>query len=229
MLNSADYARELKTGYGSGVRAIIYFFAMVPATVFMGLVGLTISTSTGIPNPIVAFSESVDNKFLVVITLLFIIFAQLTTNLLSNVIPPTYALMDTFKLSHRASAVIVSILAIFTFPWILASDSSTYGINIFVSVYTAFIGPIAAILLVDYFVIRKGKIDMKVLYDDNGPFRGFNVATIIALFIGAGIGLLSKDLNIIASFLPTCILYYVLATKMSCTKRFLVGTEFENK
>lgn len=108
MLNAGDYVRELKQGYSDSTRGVIYFLAMVPATVFMGGIGLMITTATGIANPIVAFSTAVENKLLVIVTLLFILFAQMTTNLLSNVIPPVYALMNTFGLKHKTSAIIVS-------------------------------------------------------------------------------------------------------------------------
>ena len=54
------------------------------------------STATGKANPINAFADMVDNKVVMIVTLGFIIFAQLTTNLASNVIPPASAFRDAF-------------------------------------------------------------------------------------------------------------------------------------
>lgn len=229
MLNSGDYARELKTGYSTGTRGGLYFMAMVPATVFMGLIGLTISTATGIANPIVAFSKATDNKFLVVVTLSFIIFAQMTTNLLSNVVPPTYVLMDSFGLSHKVSAILVSLLAVATFPWRLATEQSAAGINIFVTTYTAFFGPIAAIMIMDYFVMRKKEVDLDLLYDPNGPYKGTNPAAMIALFVGAAIGLASGSLSVLVSFFPTMLIYFLLMKHMKKAKSFRKGTILESK
>ena len=87
MLNASDYSREMKQGYSAPVRGFSYFMAMVPATVMLGIIGAMASTATGIANPINAFAEMVDNKAILIVTLAFIIFAQLSTNLASNVIP----------------------------------------------------------------------------------------------------------------------------------------------
>lgn len=227
MLNSSDYSRELRPGYNLMTRGSIYFLAMVPATVLMGLIGLTMSTATGIANPIVAFSTTTENKTLVIVTLSFIVFAQMTTNLLSNVIPPTYALMDSLGLSHKVSAILVSVLAVVTFPWKLATEQSANGINIFVTTYTSFFGPIAAIMIIDYFVLRRKKVDLKALYDPQGPFKGINSAAVIALFIGAAIGLLVGELSILVSFFPTMLIYYLLMKYLKGAEKFRHGTIFE--
>lgn len=220
MLNAGDYARELKPGYSDVKRGIVYFLAMVPATVFMGMIGLMISTATGIANPIVAFSQAVDNKFLVVVTLLFILFAQMTTNLLSNVIPPTYALMDVFKLKHRTAAVLVSLLAVGAFPWELAKETSAAGLDVFVLVYTAFFGPIFAVLTTDYYIIRRQKVELKDLYDDKGPFGGVNWAAIIAIVVGAAIGMVNVKLSFFTATIPTGLVYYFLMKTMDSAKSF---------
>ena len=96
MLNAGDYSREVKAGYSAPVRGISYFLAMVPATVLLGMIGAMACTATGIANPINAFYEMVPSKLVLIVTLLFIIMAQLSTNLASNVIPPAYAFMDVF-------------------------------------------------------------------------------------------------------------------------------------
>lgn len=227
MLNAGDYVRELRQGYSDYTRGIVYFFAMVPATVFMGVIGLMITTATGISNPIVAFSTAAHNKLLVVITLFFILFAQMTTNLLSNVIPPVYVLMDTFKLKHKTSAIIVSVLAVCTFPWILVQDSSAAGLDIFVRVYTAFFGPIFAVLFTDFYIIRKQKISVPDLYNQNGPFKGVNIAGITAIMAGAAIGLANISISFFTSFIPTVAIYYLLMKNLPSSAPFCRGSMLE--
>ena len=112
MLNAGDYSRELKSGFSVGKRGVAYFIAMVPTTVLLGLIGAMASTATGIANPINAFSQMVHNKVLLIATLGFILFAQMTTNLASNVVPPAYAFMDAFKMKHRTAVILVGILAV---------------------------------------------------------------------------------------------------------------------
>ncbi len=98
MLNVSDYSREHKKGTGQGLLTTIYAMSILPCTLFMGLIGYMVSQATGTADPIQVFANAVDNTPLLMITLLFIAFAQVTTNVLNNVVPPTYVLMDVFKL-----------------------------------------------------------------------------------------------------------------------------------
>ena len=56
MLNVCDYSRELKTDVKTSTTGIIYWIAVIPATLFMGLIGLMVSSATGIADPINVFS-----------------------------------------------------------------------------------------------------------------------------------------------------------------------------
>ncbi|RMJ20370.1 hypothetical protein PHISP_08760, partial [Aspergillus sp. HF37] len=94
MLNVSDYSRELQHRVGSVRQVVIYANSILPATLFMGMIGLMVSSATGEVDPIKVFSSAVDNPILLVVTLLFIAFAQVTTNILNNVVPPAYAMMD---------------------------------------------------------------------------------------------------------------------------------------
>lgn len=232
MLNAGDYSRELRTGYGAGKRGLSYFIAMVPATVLLGIIGAMASTATGIANPINAFAKMVDNKLLMVIVLCFILFAQMTTNLASNVVPPAYAFMDAFKMKHRTAVILVGILAVCTCPWILTNDSSAAGLDIFVKVYTAFFSPIFAVLITDFYILHKGKYpkkDLDDLYDESGNHSGINWAAIIATIIGAAIGLINVDLSFLTATIPTALIYYFCMKTMPSCESFRRGTVLEKK
>lgn len=230
MLNAGDYSRELKGGYSVGKRGAAYFIAMVPTTVLLGLIGAMASTATGIANPINAFSRMVDNKILLVATLGFILFAQMTTNLASNVVPPAYAFMDAFKMKHKTAVILVGILAVCTCPWLLTNDSSAAGLDLFVKIYTAFFGPIFAVLITDYYILNRGKIEgekLKDLYDDKGEHAGINRAAIIATVVGAVIGLINVDISFFTATIPTGLVYYFCMKKMPSCARFRKGTSLE--
>ena len=232
MLNASDYSREMKQGYSAPVRGFSYFMAMVPATVMLGIIGAMASTATGIANPINAFAEMVDNKAILVVTLAFIIFAQLSTNLASNVIPPAYVFMDTFKMKHKTAVILIGILAVATCPWILTNDSSAAGLSLFVKIYSAFFAPIFAVLIVDFFILHRRKFteeQLEDLYDDNGSKKGVNMAAIIATVIGAVIGLLNVDLSFFTATIPTGIVYYLLMKNMKSVEGFRKGTVLEKK
>ena len=230
MLNAGDYSRELKGGFSVGKRGVAYFIAMVPTTVLLGLIGAMASTATGIANPINAFSQMVHNKVLLVATLGFILFAQMTTNLASNVVPPAYAFMDAFKMKHRTAVILVGVLAVCTCPWILTNDSSAAGLDLFVKIYTAFFGPIFAVLITDYYILHRGKMEgaaLDDLYDDNGTHSGINWAAIIATAVGAVIGLVNVDISFFTATIPTGLVYYFCMKHMPSCQRFRKGTSLE--
>ncbi|MBG9981128.1 NCS1 family transporter [Facklamia lactis] len=230
MLNAGDYSREMQPGMSNFKRGISYFLAMVPATVLLGIIGAMASTATGIANPINAFANMVDNPFIMIITLAFIIFAQLSTNLASNVIPPAYAFMDAFKMKHKTAVILVGILAVCTFPWVLTNDSSAAGLDLFVKIYTAFFGPIFAILVTDYFFIHGKEVseeDLGDLYIADGTHAGVNWAAMIALFVGAIIGLINVDLSFFTATIPTALIFYFGMKYMPSCDRFRKGTTLE--
>ena len=223
MLNVSDYSRELKESVSPLRQVVIYANSILPATLFMGLIGLMVSSATGEVDPIKVFSSAVDNKVLLIITLLFIVFAQVTTNVLNNVIPPAYALMDIFKLSFRTSAVVVGLLAFATFPWELVKDESAAGLNLFIQTYSAFLGPIFAVLVVDYYVLRKRQLNLHLLYDEEGPYKGVNWAAIIATVAGVVVALIFNKISWYASLIPAGLTYYILMKSMPSARRFLAN------
>ncbi len=220
MLNVSDYSRELETRVSKFRQVVIYANSILPATLFMGLIGLMVSGATGEVDPIKVFSSAVDNKPLLIITLLFIAFAQVTTNVLNNVIPPAYALMDVFGLSFKKSAVAVGLLAFCTFPWELVKDESAAGLSLFIQTYSAFLGPIFAILVVDYYIVRKRTLDLEKFYDEKGPYSGINWAGFIAAFVGVVVALIFSSVSWYASLIPAGLTYYVLINTLPSAARF---------
>lgn len=220
MLNVSDYSRELETGMKRGPLTTLYAMSILPCTLFMGLIGLMVSGATGHADPIAVFSSAVDNKPLLIATLLFITFAQVTTNVLNNVVPPTYVLMDVFKIPFKASTIIVGLLAFLTFPWELVKDESASGLQVFVQTYSAFLGPIFAVMVVDYYIVRKRKLHLDHFYDEKGPYRGLNYAGFVASAVGATIALYFSSMSWYASLIPAGLVYWLLMKYWSPCKRF---------
>jgi len=220
ILNVSDYSREHEHGSGPGLLTTLYSMSILPCTLFMGLIGYMVSEATGVADPIEVFANAVDNKPLLMCTLLFIAFAQVTTNVLNNVVPPTYVLMDVFKLKFRPATVIVGLLAFATFPWKLVSADSAEGLQVFVQTYSAFLGPIFAILVVDYYLIRKRTLNLQHLYDANGPYRGVNYAALVATAIGVVAALSISSISWYASLIPAGLSYYLLMQYWPACARF---------
>src|SRR5699024_6935959 len=100
--------------------------------------------------------------------LLFIIIAQVTTNLTLNIIPPAVVLMETFDIRWGLAAIIVGILGVVTFPWLLIDNAA---FNALIGVYSAFLGPLFVVLLADFYLVRKTKLNVDELYDTSIKYK----------------------------------------------------------
>lgn len=207
MLNIGDYTREYNKDSSNITMLIIHILGTLPTTLFMALVGLLSAGVTGEWDPIYLFVEIMPNDFILVLTLLFVAVAQITTNVMLNVVPPAYVMMDMFGFSYRKGAVITGILAFLTFPWKIATAS---GFFLFIQIYSVFLGPIFAVMVVDYYIFRKKKLDINSLYDKDGPYSGINWAGIIAIIVGAIFGAIEVQLSWYISLIPAGLTYYLL-------------------
>lgn len=229
IINASDYSRNVKENVGSVMTGSLYTVAILPVTLFMGLIGLLVTAATGNSDPVAVFSTTMNSKFLTVVTLLFIAFAQVTTNVLNNIVPPAYVLMESFRMKWWHSTIVVGILSVCSFPWKLVTSESAEGLALFTKIYSAFLGPIFAVMVVDYYILRKKKLDINDMYDKEGPFKGVNWAAIIAIFVGSLCSLVVVDLSWYVSLIPTGIVYYLLMKHMKSAKIFRTGTIFAEK
>jgi NCS1 family nucleobase:cation symporter-1 len=171
-----------------------------------------------------------NSKFLTIVTLLFIAFAQVTTNVLNNIVPPSYILMESFpKVKWWHATILVGLLSIAVNPWRLVTAESADGLNLFVRIYSAFLGPVFAVMATDYLILRKEKIDVNLYYDKEGPFKGVNWAAIVATLVGALISAFVLDISWYVSLIPTALVYFLLMKYLPSSKRFCIGTILEDK
>ena len=227
ILNASDYSRNLQEKVGPVKTGSLYTVAILPVTLFMGLIGLLVTAATGNSDPVVVFSTTMGSKFLTVVTLLFIAFAQVTTNVLNNIVPPSYVLMEAFKVKWSWATIIVGALSVCVMPWKLVTEESAAGLDVFVKLYSAFLGPIFAVMVVDYYFLRKQKLDVNELYDKEGRFKGINWAAIIAIVIGSICSLLVLDMSWYVSLIPTGLAYFLLMKFLPSSERFRKGTILE--
>ncbi len=223
-ISVSDISRELTKSTKSSFMHVLHWIGTVPATMFMALIGLLVAGATGSWDPIKLFTELIPNPFVLIVTLFFIAIAQITTNVLNNVVPPAYVMMDVFKISYKKAVVIIGILAMCTFPWRIASEGAFV---LFVQIYSAFLGPVFAVMVTDYFLIRKRKLDLNLLYDSEGPYQGINWQAIIAICVGAAVSAIRVELGWFLSMIPTFLAYYLLMKYKPISKGFLVGTIFD--
>lgn len=226
-LSAADYSRELKTGISDAKRGFLYFLPIFTAYGFVICIGAMLACVTGISNPVKAFAIVVDNSYITVFVSAFIVLGAVAVNMVANIIPPTYVITLLTKAKFKVAVAITGLLGLCSFPWVLVQDSSSKGLATFILIYSAFLGPIVSILLIDYYIFRKQRVNVAELYDENGPFSGVNKAAIIAMLIGAGAAFMKVELAWIIGVVVAGVSYYLLTKYGFKDSKFRRGTIFE--
>ncbi|SDG96524.1 NCS1 family transporter [Desulfosporosinus hippei] len=226
-LSAADYSRELKAGISDGKRGFLYFLPILIAYGFVLAIGAMLASATGISNPVKAFAIVVDNSYITVFVSAFIVMGAIAVNMVANIIPPTYVITLITKLKYKVAVTITGLLALGSFPWVLVQDSSAKGLGMFILIYSAFLGPIVSILLIDYYIFRKQKVDIVDLYKENGPYSGYNPAAVLAMLIGAAAAFTKVELAWIIGLVVAGISYYLLTKFAFKDSKFKKGTIFE--
>jgi NCS1 family nucleobase:cation symporter-1 len=127
------------------------------------------------------------------IALVALLVATLNTNVAANVVSPSndFSNLAPRYISFRTGGLITGLLGVAMMPWKLLTDFSTYIFGWLVG-YSGLLGPIAGIMIADYFVVRKRSLDVEGLYLRNGPYEyrsGFNPRALVALAAGIVVAL----------------------------------------
>jgi NCS1 family nucleobase:cation symporter-1 len=129
----------------------------------------------------------------VVISLIAILLATLNVNIGANVVSPANDFSNLWprKISFRTGGVITCLMGIALMPWKLLADYNTFILG-WLGGYAAFLGPVAGIMICDYFLVRKRILQVDDLYLRGGIYEysgGFNWRAVTALALGAGTAL----------------------------------------
>jgi NCS1 family nucleobase:cation symporter-1 len=124
----------------------------------------------------------------VVIALIALVLATLTTNLAANVVAPAngFSNLAPGRISFKLGGYITAGIGIAMFPWKLLETTGAYIFTWLIG-YSALLGPIAGIMLADYLFIRRTELDKDALFRHDGEYGyrgGWNPAAIFALVLG---------------------------------------------
>ena len=122
------------------------------------------------------------------VAMLSLCLATLATNIAANVVGPAndFAHLWPRRISFRVGGLITGVIGILIQPWRLIADPSGYIFKWLVA-YSSLLGAVGGILIADYFLLRKTRLDLTGLYSKDGPYwyrSGFNPSALIALVVG---------------------------------------------
>ncbi len=188
-LNIPDFTRFARSqkdqtiGQAIGLPVPMVLFSMV------GLIGFSVSQilygkAQLFPDGLLTQMGS----FASAIGLLVILLANLTTNVAANLVSPSYdfSQLAPSKISFRGGGIIAAVIGLLFMPWKLLATSGGYLFT-WLGGYGTLLGAIAGILLVDYYLVRKGELVVDDLFRRGGKYEysnGWNVQALIAFLIG---------------------------------------------
>jgi nucleobase:cation symporter-1, NCS1 family len=128
------------------------------------------------------------NPVVLVVAMLALCIATLATNIAANVVSPAndFANLSPRRISFRIGGLITGIIGILMMPWKLVADPNGYIFSWLIG-YSALLGPIGGILIADYFVCRRRRLNLVALYQSEGEYRftnGFSGVALSALILG---------------------------------------------
>ncbi|NCA30463.1 MAG: hypothetical protein EBS93_07090, partial [Chitinophagia bacterium] len=224
-LNIPDFTRFAKTqrdqilGQSIGLpvpMVLLSTLAVIVSSATVILYGKTIYNPVHLANHMTGIA--------VLIMLIIFLIDTVSVNLAANLVGPAYdfsALNPKF-ISYKTGGYITAFIAIISMPWKILESTQGYIFTWLIG-YSALLGPIAGILIVDYYLIRKTELDVEQLYIENGKYSYGNGWNMVVF----GYGLpyyyfISLYLNIYFSFyLPLSFLIFIYVSRPLIKTKFL--------
>ncbi len=189
-LNIPDFSR-----YACSQRDQIVGQALgLPLTMALySFIGIAVTSATAIIygrtiwNPIDVLTRF-HSPVVLVAAMLGVCVATLATNIAANVVSPAndFAHLSPRRISFRIGGLITGVVGIAIMPWKLIADPSGYIFTWLVG-YSALLGPIGGILIADYYVYRRCRLDLAALYRADGEYRytgGVSLVAVAAFVVG---------------------------------------------
>jgi NCS1 family nucleobase:cation symporter-1 len=185
-LNIPDFTRYCRSQQDQAAGQLMGLPSTMTLFSFVGIIvtGATVVLfGEAIWDPVLLVSR-MGSPLVVVISMIALLIATLSTNLAANVVSPAngFSNLCPSAIGFREGAMITAVIGILIMPWRLMTDLSDY-IFVWLIGYSALLGPIAGIMLCDYFVVRKTELNADALYDPDGEYAGVSAAAILALVL----------------------------------------------
>ena len=182
VINFGDFARfvknedEMKKGNLWGLVGNVVFFSFITLMITGGTIAI-FGEYIASPTDMVA---KVDNLLLTIIAAFAFFAATVGINMVANFVPPAYDLANLIpsKINFRVGGLITAAFG-FIIGGLWVSTITKMGLFPFVNTLGAILAPVFGIMITDYYIIKKQKIDVDDLFSDgkNGKYHyndGFN-------------------------------------------------------
>ena len=211
-LNIPDFSRYAKSqkaqiaGQIIGLPLTMFLFAglgVVLTAASLDLVGETIS------DPINLIGK-IDSPLWVTLSMAMIILATISTNTAANIVSPTNVFQNVAPrvINENRGVILTGIIGILLMSWELLKKLGWLETDVSVESlysnwllgYSSLLGPIAGIMIVDYFLVKDQSYDVIALYKDNSGYPAWNTAGFIAFGVPVALTLLALKVSALSWF-----------------------------
>jgi NCS1 family nucleobase:cation symporter-1 len=194
-LNIPDFTRYAKSqkaqmlGQALGLPAAMTIYSFIGVAVTSASV---VIFGAPIWDP-VALLGRFNQPLIASIALIALLIATLNTNVAANVVSPSndFSNLNPRLISFRTGGLITGVIGVAMMPWKLLSDFNSYIFGWLVG-YSGLLGPIAGVMIADYFILRKSRLVVGDLYRRQGEYEyssGFNYRALASLAAGIVVAL----------------------------------------
>jgi NCS1 family nucleobase:cation symporter-1 len=188
-LNIPDFTRYAKSQRSQMLGQAMGLPLTMTAFAFIG-VAVTSATlliyGVAIPNPVDLMARF-DSIAVILFATAVIFAAQLTTNMAANVVSPSndFSNLNPKRISYVMGGLITALIGVLMMPWKLMGTMGAYIFTWLIG-YSGLMGAIAGILICDYWVLRRQRLDLTALFEVKGRYsysNGFNWRAILSLVL----------------------------------------------
>jgi len=194
-LNIPDFTRFARS---QRTQMIGQALGLPPAMTVYSFIGVAVTSAS-----VVLFGEAIWDPVVLIgrfhqpvvafIALIAIVLATLNTNVAANVVSPSNDIsnLNPRRISFRTGGLITGVVGVCMMPWKLLSDFGAYIFGWLVG-YSGLLGPVAGIMIADYFIVRSANLSVDDLYRRDGVYEyrsGWNPRALIALAGGVLVAL----------------------------------------
>ncbi len=195
-LNIPDFTRYAKSQKAQVLGQALGLPAAMTLYSFIG-VAVTSASAVLFGKPIwdpVELLGKFNQPVVAFIALIALLVATLNTNVAANVVSPSndFSNLNPRRISFRTGGLITGVVGVLLMPWKLLGDFSAYIFGWLVG-YSALLGPIAGVMIADYFLVRHARLKISDLYRRDGIYEydnGVNLRAVAALAVGVIVALL---------------------------------------
>lgn len=188
VLNFCDFTRA-----AASKTAIVYgnFFGILLNMMFFGGIVVVLAGAQYLINGHIVENpadiiKAIPNTAFLVLAALPLLIVTVAVNLMANFVAPIYMLTDLFPrtLTFRRAGLVSATIGLMILPWKLYN--SPVIIEYFLGGLGAILGPLFGVIMADYWLIRKSRINVLDLFTEKstGDYHysgGFNPRALIAL------------------------------------------------